>query len=37
MTQSTARTAPNSDNPAKRIRLVMWILLGVIVVTGVIW
>jgi protein-disulfide isomerase len=37
MTQRTTKTAPNSKDPAKKIRLVLWILLGVIVATGVIW
>jgi protein-disulfide isomerase len=39
MTQSTTKTAPTqaSKDPAKRIRLVLWIVLGVIVAAGVIW
>lgn len=35
MTQTTTATAP--PDPAKKVRLVLWILLGVIVTAGVIW
>lgn len=35
MTQTT--TAPAPPDPAKKVRLVLWILLGVIVTAGVIW
>ncbi|XAS65524.1 DsbA family protein [Pseudarthrobacter sp. So.54] len=35
MTQTT--TAPAPADPAKKIRLVLWILLGVIVAAGLIW
>jgi len=35
MTRTT--TAPAPPDPAKKIRLVLWILLGVIVAAGVIW
>ncbi len=35
MTQTT--TAPAPPDPAKKVRLVLWILLGVIVAAGVIW
>jgi len=35
MTQTTAAPAP--PDPAKKVRLVLWILLGVIVTAGVIW
>jgi protein-disulfide isomerase len=35
MTHTT--TAPAPPDPAKKIRLVLWILLGVIVAAGVIW
>jgi protein-disulfide isomerase len=39
MTQSTTKTAPTQapKDPAKRIRLILWIVLGVIVAAGVIW
>jgi protein-disulfide isomerase len=37
MTQTTPKTAPTPRDPAKKIRLVIWILLGVIVAAGVIW
>ena len=37
MTQSTSKTTPPPNDPAKRVRLVMWILLGAIVAAGVIW
>jgi protein-disulfide isomerase len=35
MTQTTSAPAP--PDPAKKVRLVLWILLGVIVAAGVIW
>ncbi|MET1065410.1 MAG: thioredoxin domain-containing protein [Arthrobacter sp.] len=37
MTQSTTKTTTAPNDPAKRIRMVMWILLGAIVAAGVIW
>jgi protein-disulfide isomerase len=37
MTQTTPKTAPTPRDPAKKIRLVIWILLGVIVAAGVTW
>jgi hypothetical protein len=35
MTQATLKPAPG--DPAKKARLVVWILLGLIVAAGVIW
>ncbi|MET1065933.1 MAG: thioredoxin domain-containing protein [Arthrobacter sp.] len=37
MTQSTTKTTTAPNDPAKRIRMVIWILLGAIVAAGVIW
>ena len=37
MTQTTPQTAPTPRDPAKKIRLVIWILLGAIVAAGVTW
>ena len=37
MTQSPTKTAPPPNDPAKKARLVIWILLGIIVAAGVIW
>ena len=37
MTQTPTKPAPAPRDPAKKARLVIWILLGVIVAAGVIW
>ncbi|MDD1478632.1 DsbA family protein [Arthrobacter sp. H16F315] len=37
MTQTTTKPGPAAGDPAKKIRLVLWILLGVIVAAGLIW
>lgn len=37
MTQTPTHTAPAPTDPAKKVRVVVWILLGVIVAAGVIW
>ncbi|KQR64073.1 disulfide bond formation protein DsbA [Arthrobacter sp. Leaf337] len=37
MTQTPTKPAPAPKDPAKKARLVIWILLGVIVAAGVIW
>ncbi len=37
MAQTTMKPAPAPGDPAKKARLVIWILLGVIVAAGVIW
>ncbi|MFF1385672.1 DsbA family protein [Arthrobacter sp. NPDC058288] len=37
MTQTPTRSAPTPTDPAKKVRVVIWILLGVIVAAGVIW
>jgi protein-disulfide isomerase len=37
MTQTTTKKAPTPYDPAKKVRLVIWILLGVIVAAGLIW
>ena len=37
MTQTPTKPAPAPKDPAKKARLVIWILLGVIIAAGVIW
>lgn len=37
MTQTTAKPTPAPSDPAKKVRLVLWILLGVTVAAGLIW
>ena len=37
MTQTTAKPTPTPSDPAKKVRLVLWILLGVVVAAGVVW
>lgn len=37
MTQTIPKPAPAPGDPAKKARLVIWILLGVIIAAGVIW
>jgi protein-disulfide isomerase len=37
MTQTTLEPAPAPNDPAKKVRLVLWILMGVIVAGGLVW
>ncbi|MCU1564596.1 MAG: oxidoreductase [Arthrobacter sp.] len=37
MTQTTTKSGPNPSDPAKKARLVVWILLAVIVAGGLVW
>ena len=37
MTQTTVEPTPAPSDPAKRVRLVLWILMGVIVAAGLVW
>ena len=37
MTQTTEKPTPAPSDPAKKVRVVLWILMGVIVVTGLVW
>jgi protein-disulfide isomerase len=37
MTQTTEKPTPAPSDPAKKVRVVLWILIGVIVVTGLVW
>ena len=37
MTQTTVKPTPAPSDPAKKVRLVLWILMGVIVAAGLVW
>ena len=37
MTQTTVKPTPDPSDPAKRVRLVLWILMGVIIAAGLVW
>ena len=37
MTQTTLEPAPAPNDPAKKVRLVLWVLMGVIVAGGLVW
>ena len=37
MTQTTVKPTPAPSGPAKKVRLVLWILMGVIVGAGLVW
>ena len=36
MTQTTVKPTPDPSDPAKRVRLVLWILMGVIIAAGLV-